>query len=90
MYLKTFAEELSPGIKVTISCPMIRTDNPLANKKLVQVKEMIKKVEGLSIIENDNITKDHLSVEGLHLKPTGTTQLARNMIAFMQNIEQDV
>jgi hypothetical protein len=95
MLLKELAEELSPGIKVTISCPMVRTDDQMANEKLLEVKRLIKDVSGLSIISNDNIGVDHLSTKGLHLSPSGTTQLAKNMISFMQNIgrpnpDQDV
>ena len=88
--LKTLAENISPGIVVTISCPMIRTDDPQANKTLLEMKGMLmesSKQWGLSIIINDNILEDHLSKKGLHLKQSGTVQLAQNMIAFMRGID---
>ena len=46
-------------------------------------------LRGLSIINNDNITVDHLSTKGLHLSQNGTTQLAKNMISFMRDIKQE-
>ena len=92
MDLKMLAENLSPGIVVTISYPMVRTDNVVAHEKLLGVKAMLEKSKdsGLlsSVINNDNITEDHLSRKGLHLKQTGTTQLAKNMIAFMKSINE--
>ena len=88
--LKSYAEELSPGVKVTISCPMLRTDNPHANEKLLEVKKFLRETAGLSLIDNDNITEEHLSTKGLHLKQGGTIQLAKNMIEFMKNIKQGV
>ena len=102
MELKTLAEKLSPGVKVTVSYPMIRTDNNVANQKLLEVKEMLQDchLRGLSIINNDNITVDHLSTKGLHLSQNGTTQLAKNMrdikqehpknIAFIRDSKQDL
>ena len=87
--LKTIAENLSPGIQVTISCPMLRTDNPAANRTLWAVRKMImdsNKEWGLSVINNDNISANHLSTKGLHLNQSGTAQLAKNMIAFMRGI----
>ena len=87
--LKTIAENLSPGIQVTISCPMLRTDDPAANRTLWAVRKMImdsNKEWGLSVINNDNISASHLSTKGLHLNQSGTTQLAKNMIAFMRGI----
>ena len=88
--LKSYAEELSPGVHVTISCPMLRTDNSFANEELLEVKRILRETPGLSLIVNDNITEGHLSIKGLHLNQGGTVQLAKNMIEFMKNIEQGV
>ena len=85
MELKTFSESKVPGLKVTISCPMIRRDNKWANAKLIQVTDRLKK-SGLSIIENDTITHKHLSQKGLHLNQSGTKQLASNVIGFIKGI----
>ena len=83
--LKSFAESKVPGIQVTISCPTVRTDNSVANAKLSQLNNRLKR-SGLSIIQNDDITKDHLGKRGLHLKPIGTKSLAVNMITFMRGL----
>ena len=83
--LKTFAESSVPGIDVVLSCPTVRRDNGLANAKLVQVKNRLKR-SGLNIIDNDNILYDDLSRKGLHLKPPGTRKLAANMIAYVRSL----
>ena len=83
--LKTLAESSVPGIEVVLSCPTVRRDNGLANAKLVQVKNRLKR-SGLNIIDNDNILYDDLSRKGLHLKPPGTRKLAANMIAYMRSL----
>ena len=85
MDLKAFAESQVPGIKVTLSCPTLRTDDGLANAKLVQVKNRLKR-SGVSIIDNERISYDDISLKGLHLKPSGTRKLAGNMIAHMKRL----
>ena len=90
MDLKASAESNVPGIKVHISCPMIRTDDTRANAKLVKVKKRLveaRENEELSIILNDNITAEkHLSEKGLHLSGYGTKVLATNMIKFIRQL----
>ena len=89
MDLKVFVESEVPGIKVTVSCPLVRTDNARANAKLLQVKNrLIRSSENgqVTIIRNDNIDESHLSDKGLHLKQIGTKELAKNMIAFMREV----
>ena len=87
--LKTFAETQVPGIKVTLACPIIRTDNSMAHAKLLQVKNRMRR-EGLSTLDNDNLTKEHLTVggkhPGLHLSSKGTIELAKNYIGYIQNL----
>ena len=83
--LKSFAEYKVPGINVAISCPTIRTDNGAANKKLVELREILKNA-GYTIITNDNIMFKHLGKKGLHLNQHGVKQLAVNMIAFIRNL----
>jgi hypothetical protein len=83
--LKKFCESKVPGVQVTISCPMVRTDNFFANAKLVEVKKRLVESD-LSIIENDNITEEHLGVRGLHLKPPGTLLLSKNVGNFIRSL----
>jgi hypothetical protein len=90
MELKTFAETTAPGVQVTVCCPMVRTDDAQANAKLLRTKNrLVKSAQDglLKIITNDNITEKHLSSKGLHLSPSGTRQLAVNMIAYMQSLK---
>ena len=85
MDLKNFAEEKVPTIKVTFSCPIIRTDNVLANFKQIQLKNRLKR-SGLDIVLNDNIEKDDLGKKGLHLKPGGSSKLAKNFIDYLKGV----
>ena len=87
--LKSFAESLVPGIHVTISCPIVRSDNKWANEKLIRVKERLmedNKERGMSIIINENITYGHLSARGLHLKQQGTNLLSDNVSNFINSL----
>jgi myosin heavy subunit len=83
--MKALAESLVPDIKVTLSCPIVRSDNGVANAKLLQVRNRLKR-SGVSLIDNDSITYEDLSRKGLHLKPCGTRKLAANMIAHMRSL----
>jgi hypothetical protein len=89
MDLKRFAEQQVPGIVVTILCPIVRTDDILAHTRLMQVKNrLIEEQEetGINLIMNENITRNHLSSRGLHLKRDGTAKLAGNVINFMKRL----
>ena len=83
--LKELAESSVPAIKVSLSCPTLRHDDGMANAKLVQVRNRLKR-SGLCIIENDSIIYDDISKKGLHLKTSGTRNLAANMIAYMRSL----
>jgi hypothetical protein len=85
MDLKSFAESKVANIKVTFSCPIIRTDNTTANAKQIQLKNRLKR-SGLDIIEHDDITQDDLGKKGLHLKPNGSTKLAKNIISYLSDV----
>ena len=85
MDLKTFAESKVPNIKVTFSSPIIRTDNTTANNKQIQLKNRLLR-SGLKLIENDNIDKEDLGRKGLHLKPSGSSKLAKNIISFLKEV----
>ena len=70
---------------VVLSCPVIRTDNGVANAKLLSLRNRLKR-SGNKIINNENISVDHLGKKGLHLTGRGTGRLAMNMIAYMQRL----
>ena len=83
--LKSFAETKVKDIKVTISCLILRIDNTIANAKQIQLKNRLKR-SGLDIIENDGITQEDLGKKGLHLKPSGSTKLAKNILNYLRNV----
>ena len=85
MDLKAFAEEKVPNIKVTFSCPIIRTDNVMAKAKQVHLKNRLKR-SGLDIVSNDNIEEEDLGRKGLHLKPSGSSKLAKNIIDYLKSV----
>ena len=84
--LKHFAESTVPGIKVTISCPITRTDNNSANVKVVHIRALLRTSGTKDIIINDNIGSDLLGKKGLHLSNKGVGNLARNMIEYLKNL----
>ena len=83
--LKSFAESKVTDIKVTFSCPIIRTDNTIAHAKQIQLKNRLKR-SGLDIIENDGIDQDDLGRKGLHLKPSGSKKLAKNILNYLRSV----
>ena len=56
--LKSFAESLVPGIHVTISCPLVRSDNKWANEKLIRVEERL--MEENKEFETNTMSLDRL------------------------------
>ena len=83
--LKKFAEAKVPGLKVVISCPIVRRDDDVANIKVIHVRHMLK-TSGLEVITHDNIDYDYLGGKGLHLVNRGTVKLATNMIDFIKRL----
>ena len=85
IHLKKYAEYKVRGLKVTLSCPAVRSDNGLANAKLIHLRNKLKR-NGFNIISNENITLEHLGRGGLHLNRRGTARLAMNMISHIQRL----
>jgi hypothetical protein len=83
--LKSFAESKVVDIKVTFSCPIIRTDNTIAHAKQVQLKNRLKR-SGYEIIENNDITEQDLGKKGLHLKQSGSKKLAKNILNYLRSV----
>ena len=81
--LMRFIKEKHPGCnKITLSVPIIRTDNYNANKENESFISSLNKSD-VSYITHDNITKKHLHREGLHLNRIGFTILAKNFLSFI-------
>ena len=83
--LKAFIEKLVPGVKLFLSCPIIRLDNNKANNTLLKLATLFKHMES-NIITNDNIDASCLGKKGLHLNPKGSGRLAINFISLMRRL----
>lgn len=81
--LKNFAETEVPGIKVTFSCPTIRSDNHLACIKLMFLRNRLIRARE-NIISNVNIAQEHLGKKGLHLNQRGVSRLATNLKDYIR------
>ena len=83
LFLKFLIMEKLPDCGISISCPILRTDNSKANLTLVHLDRYLKALS-INIIDNSNICEVHLGRKGLHLNGRGNKQLAANFIAHMQ------
>lgn len=83
--LKTYAEEQLPSVKVIISCPIIRKDNPTANIKVIHIRAMLR-TSGLDIITNENVGPEYLGKQGLHLSEKGNGKFAVNLITCLKRL----
>ena len=82
--LMRFIKEKHPGCKkITLSTPIIRTDNYNANKENERFISSLNKSD-VSYITHDNIIKKHLYRDGLHLNRIGFTILAENFKSFIR------
>ena len=82
--LMRFIKEKHPGCKkITLSAPIIRTDNYNANKENERFISSLNKSD-VSYITHDNIIKKHLYRDGLHLNRIGFTILAENFLSFIR------
>ena len=80
--LRTYIESNLPGGTVIISCPIMRTDNKLAN---ITIRAIAVAMDSMpNTILNDKINALCLGKKGLHLNPKGSGKLALNFISKMQ------
>ena len=86
--LKTYAESLVPGVKVVISCPIVRRDDKAANVKCISIRAMLRASTSAELLlTNENIGLDLLGKKGLHLLfHKGVGRLAKNMIEHLQSL----
>ena len=83
--LKHFVERELPTCTVIISQPIMRFDDGKAN---LTIRKLISKLEELKIqvMNNSNITYDHLSRKGLHMNARGSGRVAMNIISLMKRL----
>ena len=83
----TFIKQKHPGCKkITLSAPIIRTDNYNANKESESFISSLNKSD-VSYITQDNIIKKHLYRDGLHLNRIGFTIFAENFLIIRLGIK---
>ena len=83
--LKNYIQQALPKTKVSISCPILRTDNQKANHKLNELDSKLKGSQN-DIIVNDNLDGTCLGKKGLHLNQKGSGRLALNIIKSIQGL----
>ena len=73
----------APATSIVISSITTRQDNTRFRHKLEYVNEKIKvkygQTDNVSVLENNNITREHLADDRVHLVPIGTSRLAFNI-----------
>ena len=75
------------GIKCAVSNIVKRDDHDLWNK--AQIVNCLSNDPEVSIIDNSNITLNHLNRSGLHLNKRGDGALALNIISFIKALDCD-
>ena len=83
--LKKDIESKEYDIKVTISCPIVRSDNGLANLKIIHLRNKLKSAN-ISIIDHENINYEYLGKKGLHMSSKSIARLATNFIGFIRRL----
>ena len=83
--LKSYVESPVPGVKVTISCPVIRNDERVNKLKVVHLRSLLR-TSGVDVVVNGNIGVGLLSLKGVHLNQKGTRCLAGNMIEYLNRL----
>ena len=83
--LVKFVKRKLPQCTVIMSTPTIRLDLAKATLTTKRLSEKIKISQHQTIV-NDNITKEHLGLKGLHLNSRGTVQLAKNFLDTLKNL----
>ena len=71
--LKEFFHEQVPECKITISTPMVRSDHGNAGLKVSQLTNHPRQLK-TDIVDNTNITIQHIGIKGLHLNFSRATQ----------------
>ena len=68
-----------------VLAPISHTDSGIANAKQMHLNNRLKR-SGLAIVLNDNIGEEDLGRKGLHLKPSGSSKLAKNIIDYFKSV----
>ena len=85
--LKSQIEQALPSSTIVISSLITRFDNAKASLTVSRINELLKTVK-INIIENNNITNQHLNKHGLHLNEKGSGKLALNFIKKIKELNK--
>ena len=83
--LKYFITSILPNCKVVFSQLINRFDDAKAQLTVKETNEKLVNSE-VSVIDNNNITREHLGKKGLHMNTHGTGKLAINMIKMLKRL----
>ena len=83
--LKSFIEEQLPTTHVFISHPVTRTGSKHLTMEIGEIQSHLRKLQ-IDMIENGNVTSNHLNSRGLHLNGKGVLQFAKNLIEGIQKL----
>ena len=81
--LKSFITDNLPNCKV-ISKPTVRTDDRKPALTVSQLTNHLVQLD-IDIIDNRNINARNLGNKSLHLNPTGTSRLAKNLLSSIKS-----
>ena len=87
--LRLMIQGVSPDTKVIFSSLTLRLDSDESKSKVVKVNAQLKSIcehENIELVDNSNITKRGLGVEGLHLNMSGTARLALNFKSVLTKV----
>ena len=82
--LKFFITDKLPYYKVVISTPTLRADDRKAALTISQLTNYLLQLD-IDIIDNRTINARNLGNKGLHLNPTGTSRLAKNLLSSIKS-----
>ena len=78
--LKSFINDNLPNYKVILSTPTLRTDDGKSALTVNQLTNHLLQLD-IDITDNRSINSRNLGNKGLHLNPTGTSRLAKNLLS---------
>ena len=82
--LKLFIIDNLPNCKVVISTLILRTDDKKAALTVSQLNNHLLQL-AKDIIDNRNINARNFGNRGLHLNPTGTCRLVKNILSSIKS-----
>ena len=85
--LKSFITDKLPNCKVVISTPTLRADDWKAVLTVSQLTNDLLQLD-IDIIDSRNINARNLANKGLHLNPTGTSRLTKNLLSSIKSFRK--